>query len=227
MINFTLNDIGLLLNAFGVLLVFLYGIAPQLSRSGTIHLSVGESNTEKTKAKKYDFWARTGLAFIFIGFVLQLANNHIDISLNLSITVTTLFFLVVGIALALIYGVLRFINNKILLTGQYFPQYNVDKPSNSYGHLWQFTIINNTGKRIERLELCLPSKVDRIDVMRLGEELTSYSKTNSVEVKKLGPNSEAKLRIWNMGSGPGTGEDVYVVLKGKIIRARILPSLES
>lgn len=132
-----------------------------------------------------------------------------------------------GLTVVAVYVPLRIKNNRLLFTGQYYPQYDKEKASNNYEHLWQFIVVNNTNKRIDSFELCLPSKVDRADVMQVGQDLTSFTKTNTIEIEKLRPNGKVTFRVWNMGAGSGTGEDVYIVKKGKTIRPKILETLDN
>jgi hypothetical protein len=72
----SLNIIGLLLNIFGVMMIYLYGLPEEISRSGHIYwVTGGEDRQEKEKAKRYDRWARLGLISLFLGFIIQLLSN--------------------------------------------------------------------------------------------------------------------------------------------------------
>lgn len=46
------SDFGLFADIVGAILLYLFGLPPQLDREGTILLSAGTSNAEKKRAKR-------------------------------------------------------------------------------------------------------------------------------------------------------------------------------
>ncbi len=73
-----INSLGLILDIFGAILIFLFGISPNISREGHINLILEQEDTsEKEKAKKYDSYSRIGMYLLIAGFILQLISNHI------------------------------------------------------------------------------------------------------------------------------------------------------
>jgi hypothetical protein len=71
-----LISIGLVLDIFGVVLLFLYGLPPQISRTGTTYVTTEEiDEEEKKQAKKYVFRSWVALGLLVTGFLLQLIGN--------------------------------------------------------------------------------------------------------------------------------------------------------
>lgn len=68
-----LHIIGLLLDAIGALLVFIFGVPLFLSNGGGIPIFlIGEGKRVAVKERNFRFWARVGIGFIPIGFSIQL-----------------------------------------------------------------------------------------------------------------------------------------------------------
>jgi hypothetical protein len=64
---------GLILDIVGVILIWFFGLPPELNRSGRdtfVSLKINES--EKRKAKIYDFISATALLLLILGFALQI-----------------------------------------------------------------------------------------------------------------------------------------------------------
>lgn len=74
-----MNTIGLLLDIFGVLILFKYGLPADVNKYGEIPMAFeGVDESEKRRYKKYEFRSRIGLTFLVLGFICQLASNCID-----------------------------------------------------------------------------------------------------------------------------------------------------
>jgi formate hydrogenlyase subunit 3/multisubunit Na+/H+ antiporter MnhD subunit len=72
-----INSIGLVFDIIGVLLLFKFGLPSEISKTGSIGLSLEGTDYEEVKKwKKYNFWSKIGLLFILIGFVFQLYSNY-------------------------------------------------------------------------------------------------------------------------------------------------------
>lgn len=74
----TVINLGLLLDAIGVVLVWRFGLPPEISRHG--HSSIlleGVDEAEKRKAQIYDWLSRLGLFLIVLGFIVQIIGNLI------------------------------------------------------------------------------------------------------------------------------------------------------
>ena len=77
-----ISSIGLALDIVGVILMFLYGlpagIADEGEGAGHKWAPTGEeAERQKKRWKRYKFLARLGLGLLVVGFVLQIASNHI------------------------------------------------------------------------------------------------------------------------------------------------------
>lgn len=74
-----INDIGLLLDIIGAILLFKFGLPASISREGHIHLITEQvDEEEKKKGKLYDKWGKIGLGLLVIGFIFQLISNHVS-----------------------------------------------------------------------------------------------------------------------------------------------------
>lgn len=225
-VTLSFTDLGLILDILGAVLLFLFGLAPKISRDGTIFLSLGESQSERSKARLYDRLATLGIILLFLGFTFQLLGNHVN---NISETAFNL------ILLLLLSSILVFVSAgtvgklyrtpKIKFIGQYSPQFAKDSP-NYQQHLWQFEIVNTTKNRIAAAELQLPYSVDKIVEFRRGYGIKQHEDVGVVEIKNIDPGKRIILRIWNMGSGTGTGDDTYLVLGNKIVKPKIMKTLD-
>lgn len=71
-----ISTIGLVLDIIGVMLLWRFGLPEAVSRGGVGYIRLlGEDTAEKTKAARYDLWARCGLWLLIGGFLLQLISN--------------------------------------------------------------------------------------------------------------------------------------------------------
>lgn len=66
------NTLGLALDIVGVLLLFWFGLPPDVSRTGAVEWTLETDEAEAQKARCYDCWSWTALALIVTGFVLQI-----------------------------------------------------------------------------------------------------------------------------------------------------------
>jgi len=67
-----LNIFGSLYSLVAALLIFNYGLPPQISASGKIHLVLEEIDEEEARlAFKYQCYSSFGLGLLFAGFLLQ------------------------------------------------------------------------------------------------------------------------------------------------------------
>ena len=212
---------------FGVILIFFFGIAPSLSRKGTIYFALnGEDREEKEQAKIYDFFARIGLIFVFIGFFLQVLSNFIS---SEQIEIIPFLFLLVSTSLVLIaiLGVIflirkLFFEQKIVFKGQYSSV--LEKGCKGQNHFWQFIIKNETKKRLN-FEFNLPNEIDYWEVLQSKTELQKLEKESSVQITDLDPENRIQVRVWNMGSYDG--KDAYLCMNNKeILFPKIYQHLE-
>ncbi len=73
------NSIGLLFDIVGAILIWKYGLPDSISKSGSeIVTHSVDPESEKKKAKKYEFWGKTGLGLLMFGFLLQLISNFLS-----------------------------------------------------------------------------------------------------------------------------------------------------
>lgn len=77
----TLVNLGLSLDAIGVLLLWFFALGPDVSRSGggflMLETSKAEDEAAKKKVKKYDRLSKLGLSLIVAGFIVQIIGNVI------------------------------------------------------------------------------------------------------------------------------------------------------
>lgn len=79
-----LNIIGLSFDIIGVLMLFKFGLPPEINRSGLIAICCEEEDeNEKVKAKKYDKFSRIALGLIVFGFVFQLLSDFPIFNINI------------------------------------------------------------------------------------------------------------------------------------------------
>jgi hypothetical protein len=70
------NSLGLIFDIAGVIIIWLYGLPPQVDRAGAQHLITEQvDEQEREKAARYDRYSRYGLALLIAGFVFQLVSN--------------------------------------------------------------------------------------------------------------------------------------------------------
>lgn len=71
-----INIIGLLFDIIGVLVLFKFGLPPDVSRGGlSYYVSLETDRDEERKANKYINISRLALGFIVLGFFFQLISN--------------------------------------------------------------------------------------------------------------------------------------------------------
>lgn len=72
------NNLGLLLDIVGVIMVWRFGLPEALSRTGAQYIVTEQTDEiEKAKAMKFDRLSKVGLSLIIGGFMLQLLSNFI------------------------------------------------------------------------------------------------------------------------------------------------------
>ncbi len=71
----TVGSLGLILDVVGVILLFVYGLPSKIHTPPKLLLESGLTEKELAENKKIEFWARTGLVLIGIGFILQIASQ--------------------------------------------------------------------------------------------------------------------------------------------------------
>ena len=72
------NTVGLLLDIIGALLLFKYGLPPDIDPSGHIHLILEqEDEEEKHRGKIYIRNSRFAVALLILGFALQAISNYL------------------------------------------------------------------------------------------------------------------------------------------------------
>ena len=69
------NTLGLSLDIVGVILLFRFGLPPNVRRSGAIHVTFDVDEDEVRKAKHYDRISWSALIFIVLGFLLQIVST--------------------------------------------------------------------------------------------------------------------------------------------------------
>ena len=199
------SDLGLFADMVGAILLYLFGISPQLSRDGSVMLSAGTSRTEKIKAQRYELFARLGMILVFFGFILQWIGDH-NTEPVAATSFSTIVYVVGGVVvMVLLWLIMRWLlKRKIALVAQYIPQFKNDQVSFNMDHLWQFEVTNYTRKRLQGVDFCLPYKVTKIDVLRPGIGSESKTDLQTVALDALGPDEKVIIRVWNLGSGPGS-----------------------
>jgi hypothetical protein len=76
MFSADISSVGLAFDLIGGLLLWRYGLPESLHRDGVVAAVIYEINQdEKDKIKRYDFWAKIGILFLILGFLLQLAGS--------------------------------------------------------------------------------------------------------------------------------------------------------
>lgn len=73
------NIIGLLFDIVGVLMLFKFGLPPDINPRGHIMISAGVDETEKDKARKFKFLSFLALGFLVTGFLLQILSSILQI----------------------------------------------------------------------------------------------------------------------------------------------------
>lgn len=75
------NSAGLLFDIVGAVLIWRFGLPPEVSRSGASYLVVNPDDSvmaaTKKMAARYDFLGRLGLALLIFGFFIQIVSNFV------------------------------------------------------------------------------------------------------------------------------------------------------
>jgi hypothetical protein len=75
-----LNSIGLVLDIFGVVLLFKFGLPEEIRRTGASFVIIEETDeAEVTRAMLYDRLGRLGLGLLILGFTFQLTANLLQL----------------------------------------------------------------------------------------------------------------------------------------------------
>ncbi len=72
-----ISSIGLGFDIIGVVLLFKYGLAPNITESGANYLTWGHDKAEQEQYRHYRRMGRVGLGLLLTGFSLQMASNFI------------------------------------------------------------------------------------------------------------------------------------------------------
>lgn len=70
-----LNIIGLCFDIIGVIMLFKFGLPPEINKNGTFGLDIGYDPEEKRKADIYTGLSYVALIFLILGFILQILAN--------------------------------------------------------------------------------------------------------------------------------------------------------
>jgi len=74
----TVNTIGLVLDIAGVILLFFFGLPPELNRGGKNYLLLEQPNEDEArKAKGYEIVSWFALVLLIAGFGLQIWSNYL------------------------------------------------------------------------------------------------------------------------------------------------------
>ena len=69
------NTLGLGLDIAGVILLFRFGLPPDVRRNGANYFTWGADESEARKAKQYDKISWSALGLILLGFLLQFVST--------------------------------------------------------------------------------------------------------------------------------------------------------
>ena len=69
------NTLGLGLDIAGVILLFRFGLPPDVRRNGANYFTWGADEAEAGKAKQYDKTSWSALGLIVLGFLLQIVST--------------------------------------------------------------------------------------------------------------------------------------------------------
>ena len=219
-LNIQISDVGLVLDLVGAILLFAYGLAPLLSRDGSMSLSTGTSDYLKRKAKKYETFSRAGIGLIFIGFALQLLGNHVNWSQDVELTAVVFALLVLSLLTILFEVARRNWRRKYELEVYYTPQFDKTTPSYSREHMWVFKITNNSRSLLTAM-LHLKSKPDAITLLENEEQARSIDPVRRIELKDIEPSKLASIQVWGMGGHVTDGLDCYLRVGKKIVRPKV------
>jgi len=69
------NNIGLMLDVAGVIIIFFFGISSDLNKNGAVGWLVENSEEMSKKAERHNRVSKLGLLLIIVGFTLQIIGN--------------------------------------------------------------------------------------------------------------------------------------------------------
>jgi len=221
-LDIQLGDIGLVIDLFGAVLLFFFGLAPLLAKDGSMTLSTGNSDYLKRKAKKYEFLSRLGVSLVFVGFLLQLLGNHIKWSVDVRLNDLLLVVGIVLVASLIIKLFVRYKKRKYDLLARYIPQFDEENPSHMSKQMWSFTIKNNTKRVIKSATLYLSNKPSVVTVLIIGEEPSVKIPSKKISFEDINPSTPVVVQVWNIGGHMTAGLDCYLEINGKVVRPKIL-----
>lgn len=70
-----INSIGLCFDIIGAMLVWIFGLPPDVRKGGYGFLIASKSEKEAKKATIYNCFSILGMALLILGFILQLMSN--------------------------------------------------------------------------------------------------------------------------------------------------------
>lgn len=215
-----IGDLGLVLDLVGAILLFVYGLAPLLSKDGSMSLLAGTSDYLKRKAKKYETLSRMGIGLIFVGFTLQLLGNHISWSQDIDLIVILITALSLLAVIVFLRVIRRHWKHKYEIKAHYIPQFDKTKPSHSGDHLWLFVVTNNSK---HPLAANLHTKADPriVTILRSGESSVSIKPTRNIQLKDIKPFQSLKVLVYGLGGHPTDGLDCYLQINKKIVRPSV------
>ena len=217
-----LGDIGLISDLLGAVLLFVYGIAPLLSKDGSMSLSAGTSDYLKRKAEKYELLSRLGVLLIVVGFAFQLLGNHINFSIAVNLGVLISVLGLFTVAIIIFRTINRFWKRGFNLRAQYLPQFEETKPIHNGKHMWTFEITNNTIKTATTATLYLSSSPRTVILLTTGKEPQTLTPSEKIHFEEIRPRDTVRLQVWNIGGHITDGLDCYLEVNGKVYRPNVL-----
>lgn len=77
MASLVINSLGLIFDILGTILLFNYGLPSKFHESSGLLLESDLNDNEKKENKKINCFARLGLIFLILGFILQFISNFL------------------------------------------------------------------------------------------------------------------------------------------------------
>ncbi|QQS68406.1 hypothetical protein IPP24_05390 [Candidatus Saccharibacteria bacterium] len=219
-LNIQLGDIGLVLDLFGAILLFFFGLAPLLARDGSMSLSIGNSDHLKRKAQRYEILSRFGIGLIVFGFAFQLAGNHTAWSANISVLKWPIA-VIVGVSLLVVFTRKLYFVPGLRLKAHYVPQFDEQKPSHNGEQMWIFIIENNSNELIKKLTLHFSNEPRIVMILNFGEKPKQVKPSKNIKLDTLHPNKKLEVQVWNIGGYIEVGYDCFLDNDGKIIRPKV------
>ncbi|MFZ1301156.1 MAG: hypothetical protein WAQ27_01075 [Candidatus Microsaccharimonas sp.] len=215
-----LNDLGLLLDIIGAVLLFFYGLAPLLNKDGAEMLVVGTSEHIAAKARQYELKARVGLMLIFLGFTGQLLSNHIVVSFSWSYIVGGVVVILSGIGVVSIVRMIKRQTAYLVFEAHYLPQFDKEGKNRFPDHLWMIVIKNRSDKVADKVKLELPY-APQVAVRRIqGEQLKILTPNRKINIGSVRKGKGAFIFVWGLAGNIEAGYDLRIEAFGK----SILPS---